>query len=70
LDLFYSFIYLWGWSGTKSSITAAIIGLFYQLWMIDGEDCGAISEMNEWQRKPKYPEKTWHSAALSTTDPT
>jgi hypothetical protein len=22
--------------------------------MIDGDDCGAISGMNEWQGKPKY----------------
>jgi hypothetical protein len=25
--------------------------------MIDGDDCGAISVMNEWQGKPKYSEK-------------
>jgi hypothetical protein len=38
--------------------------------MIDGDDCGAISGMNEWQGKLKYLEKTCTSAALSTIDPT
>jgi hypothetical protein len=38
--------------------------------MIDGDDCGGISGMNEWQRTPKYSEITCPSAALSTTDPT
>jgi hypothetical protein len=38
--------------------------------MIDGDDCGAISEMNDWQGKPKYVEEAWPSAALSTTNPT
>jgi hypothetical protein len=38
--------------------------------MTDGDDCGAIGGMNEWQEKPKYSEETCHSAALSTTDPT
>jgi hypothetical protein len=28
--------------------------LFYQPSTIDGDDCGAISGMNECQRKPKY----------------
>jgi hypothetical protein len=28
-------------------------GLFYQSWMIDGDDCGAVSGLNEWQRKAK-----------------
>jgi hypothetical protein len=37
--------------------------------MIDSDDCGAISAMNEWQGKPKYWEKTCPSAALSTIDP-
>jgi hypothetical protein len=33
---------------------------------VDGDDCGAVSAMNEWQGKPKY----CPSANLSTTDPT
>jgi hypothetical protein len=37
--------------------------------MIDGDDCGAISGMNEWQGKPKYWKETCPSAALSTTNP-
>jgi hypothetical protein len=27
--------------------------------MIDGDDCGAIGGMNEWQGKSKYSEKTY-----------
>jgi hypothetical protein len=38
--------------------------------MIDGDDCGAVSGMNEWQAKSKYSEETFPSAALTTTDPT
>jgi hypothetical protein len=30
------------------------IGLLYQTWMTDGDDCGAISGMKERQWKPKY----------------
>jgi hypothetical protein len=37
--------------------------------MIDGDECEAIAEMNEWQGKPKKSEETCPSAALSTTDP-
>jgi hypothetical protein len=47
--------------------------LFYQPWMVDGgdggDDCGGISG-NLWQWKLKNTEKTFPSAALSTTDPT
>jgi hypothetical protein len=45
-----------------------IIGLVCQPWMIDGDDCGAISGMNKWQGKQKYWDKTCPSAALSTRD--
>jgi hypothetical protein len=38
--------------------------------MIDGDDFGSISGMNEWQGKPKYLEKTCARVTLSTTDPT
>jgi hypothetical protein len=34
-----------------------------------GDDCGAISGMNECQEKPKHWEKTCPNAALSSTDP-
>jgi hypothetical protein len=44
------------------------IGLLYQHLMIDGEDCGAVSSMNEWQEKPEYSETTCLSSALSTRD--
>jgi hypothetical protein len=38
--------------------------------MIHGDGCGAVSGINVWQGKPKYPEETCSSAALSITDPT
>jgi hypothetical protein len=65
-----TFNYLWGWSGTKSSIKAAIYCLLYQLWMTYGDDCGAITGENEWQGKPNYSEETCPSAPMSTIDPT
>jgi hypothetical protein len=46
------------------------IGLLYQCWMIDGDDCGAIGGMNEWQGKPEYWKETCSSTALFTTYPT
>jgi hypothetical protein len=36
------------------------IDLLYQPWMVDGGQFGAIGEINEWQRKPKYSEKITH----------
>jgi hypothetical protein len=30
-----------------------LTGLLYQLLMTNGDDCGAISGMNEWQRNPE-----------------
>jgi hypothetical protein len=36
----------------------------------DGDGCGAISGMNEWQEKSKYSMRTCPSAALCTTDRT
>jgi hypothetical protein len=35
------------------------IGLLYQSWMIDGDDCGVISHMNEWQGN----RNTWRKPA-------
>jgi hypothetical protein len=54
---------------TSTLLLRPFIGLFNQPWMIVGDDFREISEMNEWQRKPKYWQKTTPSAALSTTDP-
>jgi hypothetical protein len=65
----YIFYMLWIWSGPSSTILRPFIGLLQQPWMTDGDDCGAVSGINEWQGKPKYSEETCHSAALSTTDP-
>jgi hypothetical protein len=45
-----------------------LIGLLYQPWMIDGDDCGEIGIVNDWQGGPKYLPKTCPSAALSTTN--
>jgi hypothetical protein len=66
--LYYLSIYV---AGVEPSplILRPFIGLFYQPWVMDGDDCAAISGMNEWQEKPKYSEETCPSAALSTTDP-
>jgi hypothetical protein len=47
-----------------SLLLLPFIDIFHQLLMIDGDDYGAISEMNEWQGKPKYSQKTCPSAAL------
>jgi hypothetical protein len=38
--------------------------------MIDCDDCGEISEMNEWQEKHKYLEEICSNSALVTTDHT
>jgi hypothetical protein len=45
------------------------VGLLYWSWMVDGDECGAISGMIEWQGRRKCSEKTCLSAALSTTAP-
>jgi hypothetical protein len=37
--------------------------------MRDGDDCGAISGMIGWQRKPKYWEETFLSVVMFTVDP-
>jgi hypothetical protein len=60
------FLFSWTWSGTKATITVAIY------WPVmpalhDGDDCEAISVMNDWHGKQQYSEKSCPSAALSTT---
>jgi hypothetical protein len=76
---FQSHIYIYIWyfafiyeAGTEPSrlLLRPFVGLFYRPWMIDGDDCEAISGMNDWLENPKYVEKICPSAALSTTDPT
>jgi hypothetical protein len=42
----------------------SFIDLLYQPWMTDGDDCGAISGMNERQEKPKASEKTCPNAVV------
>jgi hypothetical protein len=38
-------------------------------WMVDGDECGAVRGMNEWQKKSEYSKKTCLNTALITTDP-
>jgi hypothetical protein len=56
------------WAGVEPNplLLRPLIGLVYQLWMID--DRRAVGETNDWEWKPKYQEKTYSSAVLSTTD--
>jgi hypothetical protein len=67
--LFVYFIY-WAVVEPSPHPLQPFIGILYQPWMIEDDDCGAISGMEEWQGKLKYSVKTCPSAALSTTDPT
>jgi hypothetical protein len=50
-------------------ILQPFIELLYQLWIIDGDDCGTTSEINGWQGKPTYSEKN-SDAALVSVAPT
>jgi hypothetical protein len=59
--LFY-FICLLGWSGKSPLLLRQFIGLLYQLWIgYDDDyyyyyyDFGAISGMDRWKGKQKYP---------------
>jgi hypothetical protein len=47
-------------AGGKTSplLLKPFVGLLYQHWMLDGDNCGAISGMNKLYEKPKYYEKT------------
>jgi hypothetical protein len=39
------------WSGTESTITDATTGLMYKPWMMDNDECGAVSGMfDRWHR--------------------
>jgi hypothetical protein len=53
------FIFMYG-AGVEPSplLLQPFIGLLYQPWLIDGDDCRAISGINEWQGKLKYSEKS------------
>jgi hypothetical protein len=64
--LFCSFIF--GAGVDYLLLLRSFIGLLYQPRMIDDDDCGAVSEINQWQGKPKYSEETCPIAALCTTD--
>jgi hypothetical protein len=65
------FLFIYGAAVEPSPLLLQpFIGLLYQPWLIDGDDCGAIGGVNEWQGKPKYSEETCRSAVPSTTDPT
>jgi hypothetical protein len=64
---FRKFLLLYG-TGVESSslLLRPFICLLYQLWMVDGVDCGANSGMNQWQGKGMQFEETCPRAALST----
>jgi hypothetical protein len=47
-----------------------LIGLLYQQWMMNNDNCGAISGMNDGQVKAKYSKEICPCTALSTTVPT
>jgi hypothetical protein len=51
-------------------VLRAFIFLLYQPWMIDYDDCGAVSGINDWPEKLKYSGTTCLSASLATTDST
>jgi hypothetical protein len=68
-SFFFLFIYAAG-AEPSPLLLRPFIGLLFQPWMKDGDDCIAISGTNEWQGKPKYSEKTWSITALSTAGPT
>jgi hypothetical protein len=55
---------------SSSLLLRPFIGLVYQRWTIDGDDCGAVDGMIVWHGKPKCSEKTCHVAAPLITDPT
>jgi hypothetical protein len=48
LPNFYFYLYICG-AGVEPSplLLRPFVGLFYQTWAIDGDDCGAIGGMNE-----------------------
>jgi hypothetical protein len=54
--IYYYFLFIYGARVEPSPILLqSFIGLLYQPWMIDGDDCGAIGGMIKWQvlkRKP------------------
>jgi hypothetical protein len=58
------------WVRLSPLCTVAAIGILYKPQMIDDGDCGAIWWNEDWQGKPKYSEKTYSSAILSTINPT
>jgi hypothetical protein len=67
------FCVIYYWVGAEPNpllLLRPFIGLLYQPWMIDGDDCGVVGAMNDCKGKVKYSEKTHPSAALSTTNPT
>jgi hypothetical protein len=59
-----------GWWKMEDGARVEPRPLLYQPWVTDGDDCGAITGMNEWQGKPEYSEGTCPSGAASITDPT
>jgi hypothetical protein len=48
----------------------SFIGLLYQPWTLDGDDCGAIGGMNECKRETEVLGGTCPTVTLCTTNPT
>jgi hypothetical protein len=58
-NLTWLYLFIYG-AGVEPSplLLRPLAGLLCQPWMTDGDVCGAISGMYEWQGKPKYSEVT------------
>jgi hypothetical protein len=61
----YNFFFIYLWAVVEPSPL-----LLQEPWLINGDNCGAVSGMNDWWKKPKYSEEFCPSAALSITDST
>jgi hypothetical protein len=70
---YYYYYYYYWWGGTESLGICSSpwycghFGLLYKPPMIDEDDFWSNWRNENWQRKPKYSEKTYPSATLSTT---
>jgi hypothetical protein len=55
----FSLFFIYG-AGVEPSplLLRPFVGILHQPWMIDGDDCGVISGVNQWQGNPKYSEDT------------
>jgi hypothetical protein len=68
--LLKQFTYFWAEVEPSPLLLRQFFGLLYQPRLIDRDEFGAFSGMNDWQGKLKYLEETCLSAALFTMDAT